>query len=624
MATLGSRLLRQDRARFVGRAPELELFDRLFGDEPEANVALVHGPGGIGKSTLLREVARRGEEKGWTPHWVEGRELPPVPDALEDAIAGARDEERPLLVFDTYERMTALGGYLRRELLPGMPERTVAVIAGRTAPERGWFEGGWESLAVEVELRGLAEKDALALLRAHGLPEDERAKALVSWADGSPLALTLAASAPGVSPEADADLMRVLVRRLAEAEFGASQRGTLAVAAIARVTTPELLRAVLPEGDFDWLASRTVVEPLGAGVTLHDLVRRAMNADLRRRDPERERELRRRIADFLHARAVAGEHLLSIDLAHLVDSPVIKWGYGWEGSVNYRIDDVRTSDLEELDLSAGNRRYFEEAPERVAVARDPNDEIAGYVVSMAPGNAPEFTATDPLLGPWLEHARATAPAGDVVIWRASVDLTGKPDSGVQAMLGVAGILRSGVGNPRYAYSPTRADLPGAIEFAEALGARHVPELDYRAVQCRVIDYGPGGLLGAQRDVVYRELGLTPPASAAAPEAVKAGADDVRSALRNFKLPHKLAESPLATGTGQEERAESVRVLLREAADRTFAGGEDDAFLRRVLDLGYLDAASSHEIAASELALSRAAYFRRLKQASERLAETLRS
>jgi len=42
----------------------------------------------------------------------------------------------------------------------------------------------------------------------------------------------------------------------------------------------------------------------------------------------------------------------------------------------------------------------------------------------------------------------------------------------------------------------------------------------------------------------------------------------------------------------------------------------------VLTRGYLDPAPSHEVAADELNLSRAAYFRRLKQASERLAEYL--
>ena len=43
-------------------------------------------------------------------------------------------------------------------------------------------------------------------------------------------------------------------------------------------------------------------------------------------------------------------------------------------------------------------------------------------------------------------------------------------------------------------------------------------------------------------------------------------------------------------------------------------------MKRVLVRGYIDPTSSHEQAAHELNLSRAAYFRRLKLASERVAE----
>ena len=114
---LGTRMARRDRAAFVGRAGELEAIAELFVDDPPASVVLVHGPGGIGKSALLRQVADRGREAGWSPVLVEGRELPPVPDAIEEALAAAHEHERPLILIDTYERMTALGGHLRRALL---------------------------------------------------------------------------------------------------------------------------------------------------------------------------------------------------------------------------------------------------------------------------------------------------------------------------------------------------------------------------------------------------------------------------------------------------------------------------------------------------------------------------
>jgi AAA ATPase domain len=639
-ATLGRRLVDRDHARFVGRQRELELFDQLFVDDPRANVVLVHGPAGIGKSTLLREVVRRGERCGWRPHWIEGRDLLPLPDALEDALTGARQEERPLIVFDSYERMTALGGYLRGSVLPSLPERAIVVVAGRGLPEASWSAGGWETVVCEVELGGLSREESRELLRLAGVEDQGLVREAVLWSGGSPLALALTAE-PGIrwrpasegGGPADPGVVRALVRRLAGSELEGAQFAVLGVAAIARLTTVDLLRHVLPETDaeraYQWLASRTFTEPLGDGVTLHDLVGKALRADLRRRDPSRQQELRRRIADYLHTRAVAGNLLLSIDLAHLIENPAIRWGYSWEGSVRYRIDSVRAGDAQAVRAVLTDRghggwwplleRFFDEAPARIGIARDQEDRLAGYLVSVTPRNAPTFTADDPLLGPWLAHARSRSPSGNAVLWHDAVDLVGF-GSGVQAMLGVAGIMQSGLTNPRLAYLPIRPRLPEALEFAKVLGARHVPELDLQLagvqVECHVLDYGPGGLLGAQRDVIYAEAGFRPP------PAPPIDVEVVRQALRDLPVPSRLAANELATGDALEERAESVRARLADAAEHAFGETADERLLRRVLVRGYLDPAPSHELAARELNLSRAAYFRRLKQAVVRIAAHL--
>ncbi|HEY5143609.1 MAG TPA: ATP-binding protein, partial [Solirubrobacteraceae bacterium] len=353
-STLATRIARLDRERFVGRHSELERLAGLFGDEPAASVVLLYGPGGIGKSTLLRELLRRGERAGWTSWIVEGRDLPPDPDALEDALAGAQDAERPLLVLDTYERMTALDGYLRRRLLPRMPEHAVVLIAGRAAPDPAWSHGGWETLTVQLELGALADAEALELLHAAGVRRG-RARSIAAWAGGSPLALTLAAEAAGADPSWDPaaepappEVVEALIRRIADADVEGPHAGVLAAAAIGRVITPSLLRDALPgidaEASYAWLAQHSVVERLGDGVALHDLVRLALRADVARSDPEFAHDLRVRIADHLHARAIAGELRLTIDLADLVESPAVRAGYSYQGATRYRIDALRPGD----------------------------------------------------------------------------------------------------------------------------------------------------------------------------------------------------------------------------------------------------------------------------------------
>jgi hypothetical protein len=313
----------------------------------------------------------------------------------------------------------------------------------------------------------------------------------------------------------------------------------------------------------------------------------------------------------------------------------VRWGFSWEGSIDHRIDDSRPGDADRIEeLLAGRledgwfaftRRFFAESPDRVAIARDSDDQLCGFQVSVTPDTAPAFASDDPLLGPWLAHARRLSSDGNAVLWHDSIDFTGKPHLRVQAMLGMAGILRSGLDNPRYAYMPISSQMEAAQQFARACGARRIAELDVpvggHVLECWLLDYGPGGLLGFQRDWVYKEIGLKPPAFHEIPgDADYAGA--VREALRDFRVPHHLAASPLAEGSSQEERAESVRMLIREAAEQSFGDTPNERLLHDILIRGYIDPAPSHEQAADELCVSRSTYFRRLKAAAERVAEHL--
>jgi hypothetical protein len=582
MSTLAARIAHRDSAAFVGRARELRLVDGVL---DTGGVLLVHGPGGIGKSVLLREIRRRAA--GWEPFVVDGRDLPPVPDAVERALAGAWTAERPLVLIDTYERMSALGGYLRSTLLPSLPERAVVVVAGREAPEPGWFEDGWETIAVELPLAALSEHEARALLVRQGLRGDPRAAAIARWAGGLPLALRLGAAAarddPSWTPGADAAPLRAHLRRVSEAALAGEHADVFALACVARVVTPALVADVLPGVDaaaaLRWLAGCAFADSRPGGVTLHELVRRPLRAAL---EPERERRLRAQVADSLHARAL-DDLTLTIDLADLVEDPAVRAGYSWDGGVDHH---VTGPGPEALAPDPGTQAFFDSEPGHVLVARDGDGEPCGYAIAFPADTSSALARADPRLGRWLAHARGR----DAIVWRDSVSAVPR----VQALLNMATILRSGLRNPRYAYLPIDPRSRAALAFSAAVGARHVPELDVDGWECHVLDYGPGGLLGAQRDLVRRELGLAKPAV------------DVREALRNLRRPG----------------GEAMRARLLAAAEQAFGTTADEQLLRRVLVRGYFDPAPSHEAAARELHLSRAAYFRRLRAASDRVAEWL--
>ncbi|HEX5900602.1 MAG TPA: hypothetical protein VFY32_14450, partial [Solirubrobacteraceae bacterium] len=508
----------------------------------------------------------------------------------------------------------------------------------RIAPRAGrsWFSAGWDHVVLDLPLSPLSADDANALLAVHGVADAGRRAAAVAWAGGSPLALVLVAD-PSVAipegPDADAppEVVDALLRRLLDSQPESDGRAVLSVAALARVTTPALLAAVLPDVDaarcFAWLCEHPSAEVLGDGVTLHDLVGRTLRADLRGREPERERDLRRRLVDALYARgAVDGLLRLTLDLQHLVQDPAIRWGFAWDPCGKLRIDTPRLGDADAIAARSGRaarvwladaRRWFDEAPERVTVVRDEDDVIAGYGIAATPANAPAFAAEDPVIGPRLRHAARNVPGGAAVVFRQAVDLTHGMGANVTSLLGLAGILGSGLANPAAAYLPIVRGDAAAEAFSAACGARPIDELVVERagvrVECHNLDYGPGGLLAFQHAAVYRELGLPPPATLPTLE-------EVRQALRQLDTPALLGRGPLAPATGTlEERAAAVRARIEQAVDEEFGESAEDRELREALVRAYLEPAASPEQAAAGLQLSRAAYLRRLRTAVARVA-----
>ena len=96
--TLGDLLAARRRRRFVGRASEVELFRvALESPEPQFLLLYLHGPPGIGKTTLLdvfAEIAAGRRERGPSgrarPHAVaSGLQALEVPGVLEGAQSSA-------------------------------------------------------------------------------------------------------------------------------------------------------------------------------------------------------------------------------------------------------------------------------------------------------------------------------------------------------------------------------------------------------------------------------------------------------------------------------------------------------------------------------------------------------
>jgi hypothetical protein len=636
VSTLGERIAGRDSRIFVGRTRQLTLFDKILVGHDPTNVVLVHGVGGIGKSTLLREFARRARQAARPVLSIDGRQLPADPAVVNRVLTRLNTGSSPAVIVDNWDQISSLGSWLRQEALPSLPSDVVVVLAAREAPDPAWTSGGWERVTVDMELTPLSPNEAEALLRALGVEDEARVRRLARWAGGWPLALALATETSGGGERRPGDdLLDRLTRQLMRDEVVGEAGGVLAAATVARTTTAELLSAVLPEHDpaagFAWLAARSFAEPLGRGLTIHDLVRRVLAEQLRRKSPELERELRQRIVDYLHDKAQREGLSVLLELVQLVDNQQIRWGLG-ESRGNYWMDELHPGDeasLEAAMLTAGHsdawpvvRSFVQHDSRHVFVVKGREAGISGIAVSVTPGTAGTVAVTDPVLGPWLGHARTLSPDGNAVLWQTAMALVDDPEGEVQSLLGSGGLLRSGLHNPRYVFLPIDPRHPGAVAFGAAIGAQHVPALDFSLgdflLECHVADLGPAGVLGAVRDVVYLELGLTPPP----PSLVSA--DAVREALRDLKDPVRLAHSALASviqetaATTRAERAAMVSDWLRAATDHAFGPSDDEQLRRRVIELTYWAANGNHTATARALHVSRATHFRRLSEATQRI------
>ncbi|MBE8519592.1 ATP-binding protein [Amycolatopsis sp. H6(2020)] len=421
----------------MGREPERAVLDRMLSGSAGAPVvAYLHGPGGIGKSALVRYAARQAELAGRRVVPVDARLLDADPRRLEEAAAVACVEPGAVLLIDTFEHCQGLESWLRDTFLLRLAEGALVVLASRVPPDVEWsLDPGWEQLFAALPVRPLDAAQSDALLAARGVPAPQRG-AFVTFAGGSPLALSLAASVPATAPgapwEPTGDALTTLVERLVGDLPSSAHRRALEVVAQAYVTREPLLRAVLGDEDaattFSWLRQLPYIEVTPEGLLPHDAVRATLEADLRWRDPERYDDVRVRIS-------VAG--LQAVRAASEDDAlmRVAEWMFLFrnQGGPEERYDWRAHPHVEDAPLRPGDvpdvLRMAEEAegPASAAavahwVRRQPQAfRVYRYAGSAAPvafmamlrleAPLPEDCAGDPVIAAVWDHVEATASVG---------------------------------------------------------------------------------------------------------------------------------------------------------------------------------------------------------------------
>jgi hypothetical protein len=372
--TLAERLEMGRRSRFVGRTAERDKFrSALAAVEWPFQLLHLFGPGGVGKTTLLREFVNMAQKAGVTAVYVDGRHFEPSPafflhtlaramnlpaaENVVDYLAGVIG--RSLIVVDTYEVLTPLDNWLRDAFLPQLPTQVLVILGSRNPPALAWrTDPGWQEVMQVWPLRNLSPEEGRAFLMRRQIPAKEHT-AVLNFTHGHPLALSLVADAFAHQPDlpfnpADApDVIKTLVDRLVENVPDGLHRQALEACAQVRLLTEPLLAAMLSTDDvhdlFNWLYSLSFIDADRHGIFPHDLAREALTADLRWRNPQWFAELQHRARNYYVAHVQKGEareqrQLLVQYIYLLRDNPIIRPYFEWQVSGSVFTDKMRPDD----------------------------------------------------------------------------------------------------------------------------------------------------------------------------------------------------------------------------------------------------------------------------------------
>lgn len=684
--SLAERLEAARQMQFVGRTRERDLL-RTALTSAELPFALIYifGPGGTGKTSLLREASTLAAQNEVPAHWLDGRNLEASPggflgelqltlgvarpDSVYDAMAAG---ERRLLLIDTAELLTPLDGWLRDAFMPQLPGNVLVVIAGRNPPSLRWrTDPGWQQLMHVIQLKNLNAEESRALLMRRQIPARHH-EAILRFTHGHPLALSLVSDVFVQQPETEfqpenvPDIIKTLLEQFMQEVPSPNHRAALEACSQVRLMNEPLLGAMLqiedPHPVFEWLRGLSFIESDKRGLYPHDLTREALTADLRWRDPERQEALHALARGYYMRHFQQGDgrqqrQILSDYIFLHRQNPIIQAHFDWQSSGTVFTDFYRDSDeaglLEMVKRHEGEtavqlaRHWLKKQPLRMTVLRQAGGEAQGLLLMLA---LEKCSAADRALDPAVEAACAYLDAyapmrpGETAtlfrFWMAADSY--QAISPVQSRI-FLNIVQHYLTTPGLAFTMIPCAEPemwrDVFGFADLA---RLPEADFEIDGRSFGVYGhdwrtmPPMLWLAR--MAKRELGLDVDelVTEHAPLPLQvmdrdAFAEAVQAALRHFTNDVALQENRLLNGrlvtttaginASKVEQVAQLRVLLTEAAE-TMQGHPKHVKWHRALHHTYLQPAPTQEKAAELLDLPFSTYRRYLRAAVEHVTDWL--
>ncbi|CUS02884.2 conserved protein of unknown function [Candidatus Promineifilum breve] len=679
------RLEQARRRRFVGRESERELLRAtLTAAELPFFVLHVFGPGGIGKTSLMREFAALAHDHGLPVALIDGRNVDPSPDSFLRAVGVALNLSpgsdpldylashtgRLLLLVDTYELLTPIDGWLREQFLPGLRDDIFVVLAGRQPPALPWrTDTGWQALVRILPLRNLGPDESRAYLQLRGVP-DGQIDAVLDFTHGHALALSLVADVydqgpdTQFKPEAAPDVIHTLLDQLIRQVPSPLHRAALEATSLVKLMTESLLAALLAQDDvhdlFEWLRGLSFMEADRRGVFPHDLAREALTADIRWRNFDWFTELHTRARAYYmtRIRRAAGQEQRRI-LSELIylhrENPSVRPFFLWQEVGTVFTDGMRPDDVELLAEMVERHEgaasaalavhWLSRQPHNVSVLRGATGEPVGFLARVTlEATTPGDRQLDPAVAAaWDVLAHKPLRSGETALlfrfWMAAESYQSVSPEQTRLVLN---IIQDYLITPGLAYTFVPLADPEFWRMAfEYSDMERLPEADFTVGQRRYGVYGHDWRvrppLAWFELLAEREMNM-----AAAGPRVKTAAESlivlseadfataVRDALRDYTDTAALTANPLvrsrfvlAAGGGDTPaaRVAALRKIVRETAESLQKSPRLAKYYRAVYHT-YFQPAMTQEQAAEVIDLPFSTYRRHLRSGIEELTARL--
>lgn len=668
---------------FTGREKETQLFTSIL-QQPELNTFLlyVYGPGGQGKTTLVKQFTEICVQLGVEHMKLDGREINASPQDFTKALQFSLNtndvfaflqnkEQKFVLLIDTYELLNPIDDWLRQEFLPQMPDNVLTILCGRIAPSKNWsLDTAWQQLMKVLQIRNFSPAESRAYLQKRNVIEEDIDR-ILEFTHGHPLALSVVADMydqnpnKHFNPAESPDIVKTLLENFVQKVPGPAHRSALEICAMVNILTESLLQQVMEIEDaselFNWLQGLSFIDSNRMGLYPHDLAREAIVTDLMWRNPDWNKTLHKRIRKFyidrmntLDAQQQRGflYQLAFLHRHHAAVRPYLQWQ---EGASNW-LDVMTEDDLPVLKAmvekhegkeSASIFAYWAKHPASfVYVFRNAEVKCSGFILRI---NINEISKEETIKDKVVQRIRSHAAEhfslrkGDVCtvfrFWMAEDSY--QSVSRLQSSIFLS-IVQYYLATPGLAVHLLGCAQP--LFWKQILNysdLHHVPELDFKNGET---DFGfymhdwrkvpPAAWLDL---LGQREVGEQVDSKQAEQQlqlmvlSEDEFANSVYEALKDYHNDKKLLNNPLLrsrfviTAANNDTDAQillaSLRECLGDATDKIKSSPRDEK-LHRVMFRTFFNPAGSQEQVADFLNIPFSTYRRYLRKAVNMVTETL--